>query len=254
MDRNLTARKTDQSSVIKLAEKHWRLEIPSGEKGSYRLAQLDDYGTLPRRDFPWKAPFRMKLRARASTVSSPGTWGFGLWNNPFGMAILSGAEILRLPALPNTAWFFFASKENYLSLRNDLPANGALAGVFRSVRAPAPLLALGAPGLPLLLLPPAARLLRRLGRLLVKEMSVPLDLDPCEWHQYEIAWLETGTTFSVDGQAVLESGLSPLGPLGLVLWIDNQYAAVRPSGQVSFGTLPNPEATWVEIAGLEIEG
>jgi hypothetical protein len=60
------------------------------------------------------------------------------------MAILKGTEMLRLPALPNTAWFFFASPPNYLSLRDDLPAQGALAAVFRSPRLPASLLVLGA--------------------------------------------------------------------------------------------------------------
>src|SRR5512139_912562 len=62
----------------------WRLEIPAGSAGHYRLAQLDDYSGRPRWKFPWRAPFRLALRARASASEIPGTWGFGLWNNPFG--------------------------------------------------------------------------------------------------------------------------------------------------------------------------
>jgi hypothetical protein len=253
MKTSLAVRNTEGARVLKLEENYWRLEIPKGEKGSYRLAQLDDYGSRRRKDFPVKTPFRMKLRARANTNQIPGTWGFGLWNNPFGMAILRGAELLRLPALPNTAWFFFASQENYLSLRDDLPAYGGLAGVFRAPKVPGILLGLGVPALGLLLIPPAARLLRRLGRLVVKEESVQLNLNVQAWHTYELEWMETGTIFKVDSQTVFETALAPIGPLGLVLWIDNQYAAFRPNGQVAFGTLVNPEPAWVEIEGLEIE-
>lgn len=194
----------------------------------------------------------MRMRARAGSERIPGTWGFGLWNNPFGMAILSGVELLRLPTLPNTAWFFFASPENHLSLRDDLPAHGSLAAAFRSPRLPAPLLLLGAPALPLFLLPPAVRLLRRLGRSMVRQDAAAMDLDPVEWHTYGLDWKHDGVTFQVDGATVFETPVAPLGPLGIAIWVDNQYAALPPTGRISFGTLPNPEPAWIEIEELEI--
>jgi hypothetical protein len=241
---------TEGARVERTGERDFHLEIPAGPRGRYRLAQIDDYDSLPRRAFPHRPPFRFSLRARASAVSIPGTWGFGLWNNPFGMAILSGAELMRLPGLPDAAWFFFASPPNYLSLRDDLPADGWLASTFRSAKLPAPLLFVGLPALPFFLLPPGARLLRRLGRRFVRQDALSLPVDPTEWHAYELDWQAGGVSFQVDGQTMLESRVSPVGPLGLVLWVDNQYAALPPTGRPGFGTLPNPEPTWVEIREL----
>jgi len=79
------------------------------------------------RTFPCQPPYSLELSCRASALAIPGTWGFGLWNDPFNMAVLSRAELLRLPALPNAAWFFYAAPPSYLSLRDDLPAQGWLA-------------------------------------------------------------------------------------------------------------------------------
>jgi hypothetical protein len=39
----------------------------------------------------------------------------------------------------------------------------------------------------------------------------------------------------------------------LVIWIDNQYAAFTPQGQVRFGLEATPPA-WLEIRGLRIAG
>jgi hypothetical protein len=243
-----------KGAVVQQQDGAWRLEIPAGPKGRYRLAQLDDYDGLPRRDFLWQPPMTLRLRARASSESIPGTWGFGLWNNPFGMAILRGAEMLRLPALPNTAWFFFASAPNYLSLRDDLPAQGGLAAAFSAPRWPGALLALGAPLLPFLFFPPTARLLRRLGRRIVRQDASALWHDVAGWHAYSLEWDVSKVRLRVDDQVFLETALAPKGPLGLVLWVDNQYAALTPEGRVGFGTLENPEPAWIEIQDLEVEG
>ena len=62
--------------------------------------------------------FSLSLSARVSSDSIPGTWGFGLWNHPFGLSIGFGGSPWRLPALPNAVWFFGASEENYLSFRD----------------------------------------------------------------------------------------------------------------------------------------
>lgn len=241
---------TPGSQISPLPDGGWRLEIPAGPAGKYRLAQLDDYGSQARHRFPHRPPFSLRVRARASAQALPGTWGFGLWNNPFGMAILSGAELLRLPALPNTAWFFWGSAPNYLSLREDVPGRGWMAGTFRSPRLPPALLALAAPGLPLLLLRPLARLLRRLGRGIVRQSGARLDVDVTAWHTYELDWQPGRARFGVDGQAVLETQLAPHPPLGLVIWIDNQFAALEPDGRLGFGTLPNHEPAWFEFEPL----
>ena len=109
----------------------WRLEIPAGPKGQYRLAQLDDFTAKKRVNFPWPAPITLSLRARVSTSDIPGTWGFGLWNDPFSLSLGLGGGTRRFPALPNAAWFFGASRQNYLSLRDDLSANGLIAQTFQ---------------------------------------------------------------------------------------------------------------------------
>jgi hypothetical protein len=249
----LQSKQTKAARVVEIGADAWRLEIPAGPQGPYRLAQLDDYVGKSRRAFPWKPPLRLNLRARASATNIPGTWGFGLWNDPFGLAILRGVEILRLPTLPNTAWFFFASPPNYLSLRDDLPAHGGLAATFNSPRLPAPALALGLPALPLLLLPPAARLLRGFGRRIVHQDAVQLEIDVREWHQFDLNWQAQRVTFRVDGEIKLQTDAVPRGPLGLVLWVDNQFAAFSPDGRIRFGTLENPEAAWIEIQDLRVE-
>jgi hypothetical protein len=243
---------TPHARVVEIAFDTWRLELPAGPPGHYRLAQLDDYAGLPRSAFPWQPPRGLSLRGRASAEVIPGTWGFGLWNDPFGMALLGGAGLRRLPALPEAAWFFFASPPNALSLRDDLPGQGRLAATFSSSHLPFAALALGALGLPLLAFGPSRRWLRRLGRRFVRQDAIDLALDPTGWHAYGLEWRAECVRFFVDGSQVFETPVSPRGRLGLVLWVDNQYAALPASGRVGWGTLPNPQPVWVEIADLTV--
>ena len=249
----LKSKKTAGAQVRRNEAGNWHLEIPGGEKGVYRLAQLDDYSGLRRRNFPWRPPASFSLRARASSVRIPGTWGFGLWNDPFGMAILRGVEMLRLPSLPNNAWYFFASEHNYLSLRDDLPANGAMAATFHSSRGPLSLATFGLLALPLFFWRGGVRLLRRIGRRFIREDSANLSIDPTEWHRYDLQWGEDGAIYRVDGEIVLSATLSPEGPLGLVIWVDNQYAAFPPGGKARFGTLANTEPAWIEVADISFQ-
>jgi hypothetical protein len=230
----------------------WRFWLPGGVADRYRLAQLDDYSRLGQRDFLHEPPFRLCLQARASSKNIPGTWGFGLWNDPFSMGRLSGAGLLRLPALPDTAWFFFASPPNYLSLRDDLPAQGGLAGTFSSPRWAGWLLPLGALALPLLALPPATRLLRRLARRIIRQDAVQLGVDPTRWHTYGIEWERGKVCFFVDSEAVLETAVVPRGPLGLVIWIDNQYLSFTPDGRFRYGRLACPEPAWLEVSEISL--
>ena len=59
--------------------------------------------------------------------------------------------------------------------------------------------------------------------------------------------------FEVDEVPVFESSVSPNPPLGLVIWIDNQFAAFTPEGKVGFGVLENPEPAWLEIKDIELQ-
>src|SRR5512137_551533 len=110
----------------------WRLDIPAGQPRHFRLAQLDDHTHLARRHLVHSAPITMSLRARLSCAGLPGTWGFGFWNDPFGLSIGFGGNPVRIPNLPQTAWFMHASFPNWLSFREDnlnTPANGFFAGI-----------------------------------------------------------------------------------------------------------------------------
>ena len=241
--------------VLQMVADAWRLEIPAGKAGDYRLAQIDDYSHLSRNGFPWQPPLELSLEARSSSAEGiPGTWGFGLWNDPFSLSLGLGGGTRRFPALPNCAWFFFASPENYLSLRDDLPANGALAATFRSRHWPVPMLAAGSLFLPLLAVPFLRQRLRRVARRIVHQEAASLELDASQWHAYSLAWQPGVVTFILDGKVVLETNIFPYGPLGVVIWIDNQYAALPPAGGISYGTLGNPLPAWIEVRKLSLMG
>lgn len=250
---------TPGSQIVSVAPHTWRLSIPAGLAGSYRLAQLDDYNGLHRQSFRWQAGTRFSLEARACQENLPGTWGFGVWNDPFSMQVVNQSDSrlaslrLRLPALPDTAWFFYASPPNYLSLRDDLPAQGWLAAVFQSRQVPAILLTPILVFFPLLLLPPVMKLARRIARKIVKQETTLLQQIPTEWHHYGLTWQREGVHFEVDRQCVLHSQLAPRSKLGLVIWLDNQYMIASPEGRLRHGMLPNPQPAWIEVRNLEID-
>lgn len=252
----LTPRFTPSAHVEELTRdaSHYRLTIPAGGADSYRLAQLDDYSTLSRRKFPHHS-LTLSLSARTSSDSIPGTWGFGLWNDPFGLSLGFGGRPFRLPALPNAAWFFGASGENYLSFREQgrgdpTPTSGFMAQTFRSPKFHPLLFPAG------LALPFSRKATRRLlGRVIAEEgidlRGGAVRVDPTDWHRYRLEWGEKRVLFEVDDVQVFESAVSPNPPLGLVIWIDNQYAAFTPEGKIGFGVLKNPEPAWLEIKELE---
>jgi hypothetical protein len=230
----------------------WKFQLAEGGSSAYRYAQVDDYSVLARDRFLWREPSTLTLRCRVSNNALPGTWGFGFWNDPFSFALGLGGMGHRLPALPNCAWFFYASPENYLSFANGLPGNGFLAQTFSAPRIPSILLAPGLFGIPLLLIKPISKWLRaNMAGKLISEDAKRLELDATQWHAYRLQWGKNRVEFSIDGETVFSTGVSPQGPLGLVIWIDNQFAAWKPDGSLGAGTLPNPPA-WMEIEQLEI--
>ena len=117
---------------------------------------------------------------------------------------------------------------------------------FSAPRVPSALTIFGLPGVPLLALPAFARLARGLLARMVKEDAARLELDVTGWHAYRMEWQEKSCRFEVDGRMVFETAVSPNGPLGLVIWVDNQYAAFPPDGRLRSGTLAGPDA-WMEV-------
>lgn len=234
-------------AIHEVSPDRWRFSLPSGSAEEYRWAQLDDYRNLARSKFNWQPPARLEARLRVSENTLPGTWGFGLWNDPFSFSLGLGGMGRRLPALPNTAWFFYASPPNYLALRDDHPAQGLLAATFSSPCIPSWMLAPLGLFLPLLLIPLSARSLRWTARQMVKEEAVLVNIDVTEWHTYRIEWLTERVSFWVNEQLLLETGVSPRGRLGLVIWIDNQYLSFLPGGRLRAGTLACDRESWLEI-------
>lgn len=252
----------------------YRLSIPAGPADKYRLAQVYDYAQASRSRFPLRAPLRLNLSARTSSDSIPGTWGFGLWNDPFGLSFGFGGNPWRLPALPNAAWFFGASKENYLSFKDpraernevetkrassadvatsvpssaqrEVAGNGFIAQTFRAPRFHPLLIPAG------LALPFSRKATRRLLGRVIGEDGIALSVDATQWHRYSLEWREERVAFEVDNVRVLESPVSPTPPLGLVIWIDNQYAAFTPAGKIGFGVLENPEPAWLDIKDINL--
>jgi hypothetical protein len=250
----MRGRMTEGARIEALSPGTRRLTIPAqGEepRPPYQVAQLDDYAGLARNKFPWRTPARLELSARVSHADLPGTWGLGWWNDPFGVGIGMGGAGHRLPALPNAAWFFYAAPPNYLALHDNHPAVGLLAASFSTSRLMWPLLALGVPALPLLAFPRVARLLRRAGRWMVREDAATVAVDPTQMHHYCINWEVEEVRFLVDGDLVLQTSVVPRGPLGAVLWIDNQYMAFPPDGRVRFGTQPHPGG-WLELQDIRL--
>ncbi|MBK9603452.1 MAG: hypothetical protein IPO36_16670 [Anaerolineales bacterium] len=220
--------------------------IQKGDSLHYRGSQLDDYSQLPRHRFPHRS-LTLSLRAKATSSSLPGTWGFGLWNDPFGLSLGFGGSPFRLPALPNAVWFFYASPQNYLSFTGDKPAQGFLAQTFRSPIFHPLLIPAG------LALPFSRKVTRNLLGKVIGEDSVALSVDVTQWHEYRLEWGAKRSAFWVDDVLVFESPVSPNAsrPLGVVIWIDNQFAAFTPEGKISFGVLKNDEA-WLDVEDIVV--
>jgi hypothetical protein len=242
---NLLHRSSNGASVSPISN-GYRLTIPASARDEYRLAQLDDYIHLPRQDFSARPPWALSLHARSSSQSIPGTWGFGLWNDPFGLSLGFGGNPFRLPALPNAIWFFHASPQNYISFANDKPAQGFLVQTFSSPRFHSLLLPIG------LTFPFLKKKARQYLSRIVEEDSAAVSVDVTQWHSYRFEWSENRSAFWVDETLILETPVSPHPPLGLVMWIDNQYAAFAPDGKLKWGLEKNPAEAWLEIESIEI--
>ena len=252
MKLDLNRQEAHGGRVRVFSEKKFRFELPPTPSGMYALAQMDDYMHLRRGKFPHQPPVFLQLEARVSVTDPPGTWGFGFWNDPFSAGFGAGGMRRFLPVLPNAAWFFYGSAPNHLSLREGLPGSGFHAKVFRSPLLPTFLSLLALPVAPFLLWPRAARILRRLAQVLVKEDAAAIAVDVTEMHHYQLRVREQGVAFLVDHQTVFQSHHYPLGRLGLVIWIDNQYFKLTPDGGFGLGFLSTSKAQDLDVQNLTL--
>ncbi len=216
----------------------------------YSDAQISDYQGLARRDFPWRAPLRLRVRAWAShpVDQLKGTAGFGFWNAPF---VPVGT---RLPALPRAVWFFFASPPNNMALAKGVPGYGWKAATIDAWRPGFLALAPFAPiGFLLMRVPALVRRLWPIGQRALGVAEAPLPVDISEPHNYELTWRAKSVTFRVDEETVLVTPYAPRGPLGFVAWNDNQYAIVTPQGRFGYGLIDTTEEQTLALDEIEIQ-
>ncbi len=216
----------------------------------YTNAQIDDYQDLNRRRFPWRPPLTLTVRARFSHEAGrlSGTAGFGFWNDPFLMTDR------RVPTLPRAIWFFYASPPSDMRLDLDTSGHGWKAATIDALRPIALLLApLALPTALLMNLRPLYRALWPPIQRALNVREMRLDVPLTEWHTYVIAWGRERSTFSVDDEVVLEDVPSPRGPLGFVMWLDNQYLVVKPWGRFGWGLLGAPGRQWLAVDHLAID-
>jgi hypothetical protein len=225
----------------------WRFQTGPTATTAYSNAQIDDYHHLSRSAFRWRPPVTLSLRARFSHPAGilQGTAGFGLWNDPF---MMSGS---RTPALPRAVWFFYASPPSNMQLAQGVPGHGWKAAVIDAQRPLFYLLAPTAPvSVPSMRWSRAYRALWPVAQAAIGVAEAPVATDLCAWHSYRLSWEPDLVRFWVDDTLVLVTTRAPRGPLGLVIWLDNQYMVLTPQGHVRHGLLAHRYQQWLEITGL----
>jgi len=232
-----------------------RLAITDAESTSYSNAQIDDYRGLSRRRFLWRPPLRLSVRARFSNPEAGlhGTAGFGFWNDPFLMSEP------RLPALPRAVWFFYASPESNMQLDLEVDGCGWKAATVDASRSPALLWLPLAPVLvPLMNLTGIYRLVWPFIQRTLRIREARVQADMTQWHTYTLDWDVEQASFrlledkSSQPEAILRAP-SPRGPLGFVMWMDNQYLIVAPWGRLRWGFTRAPGQQWMEVDWFKIE-
>jgi hypothetical protein len=236
-------------SAIEQGDGLWRFANQESAEGRYSDAQIDDTQGLRRGDFHWRPPVTLTVRARFSHGAGDliGTAGFGFWNDPF---LMTGG---RLPALPQAVWFFYASPPSDMALALGVPGRGWKAATIDAIRLPFFLLAPTAPlAIPLMNIPALRRALWPIGQRAIGVNEALIDMAMTDWHTYQLQWEAKRVIFEVDGREVLNSGSAPRGPLGFVMWIDNQAMIATPAGRFGWRALAVKQRQWMEIAEFQI--
>ena len=226
--------------------------------GGYTNAQIDDYQHRARRQFRWRPPLTLTVRARFSHPAASashfegarhltGTAGFGFWNDPF---MMTG---VRTPTLPRAIWFFYSAPPSNMALARNIPGYGWKAATIDAWRWPFLLLAPTAPvAVPLMHLQPCYRLLWPIAQRALGVSEAIVDAAMTEWHIYTIEWGRKRARFMVDDTEILTCATPPRGPLGLVIWLDNQYMVVTPQGRLRHGVIQKETHQWLALAHVSI--
>jgi hypothetical protein len=192
----------------------------------------------------------LMVRARFSHPAGVlrGTAGFGFWNDPF---MMTG---LRPPTLPRAIWFFYSSAPSNMKLDLNTPGPGWKAATLDAWRWPFLALLPTAPlAVPLMNIGPLYRACWPIGQRAIGVSEALIAAGMTEWHTYSLDWQKKAAQFRVDGQLMLNCATAPAGPLGFVLWLDNQYMVVTPWGRFAHGLLNAPGEQWLEISQVEIK-
>ena len=249
----MLTRFTAGNGRVEATAEGWRLHLPSSS--GYSDAQLDDTQGRVRHRLLHRPPLQLSLEARASGATPLGTLGFGFWNDPFpSIGGQAGARRV-LPALPQALWFFHSSPPSDLPFSPAGEGTGWRAASLRSPAWPGAVVAvLGAAAVAGMVLRPLRRTLIQLGwRIVEGAQSAPIAGQDA-WQRYEIDWSKEEARFMVDGRTVLAAKNPSNGPLGLVLWIDNQWAAFSVASGLRFGIVPNAPEGSLEIRDLRLSG
>lgn len=240
---------------LRQSEAGLRLGTTDAAAQRYANAQIDDYEERSRREFLWRPPLTLALRARFSHAAAQaegdgglrGTAGFGFWNDPF---LMTGR---RAPALPRAIWFFYASPPSDILPGCGAPGFGWKAATLDALRPAAGLLALTAPlAIPLMNIRAFYRVCWPAVQSMLNISEAVISSEMTDWHTYTLEWGANKARFGVDDRCVLDCKTPPRGPLGLVIWLDNQYLIATPWGQLRHGLLAAPGEQWMELDWVEI--
>jgi hypothetical protein len=226
-----------------------RLVLENTSDTEYSNAQIDDYLQREAPYFMWRPPLRLTVRAWASHEAHQlkGTAGFGFWTQP----IIPGR---RLPILPASVWFFFASPPTNMPFAYGVPGYGWKAATLDATRLPFLLLLPTAPiGFLLMRIPALYRLLWPIAQRIIGVSEAPVLVNLTKPHTYRIDWLSGSIRFFVDDILIHQVPFAPRGPLGFVAWLDNRYAILTPEGQAGRGLLAIRERQWLTLEVLKIE-
>jgi hypothetical protein len=154
----------------------------------------------------------------------------------------------RPPTLPRALWFFYGSPPSNMQLDLNTPGCGWKAATIDASHWPFLLLVPTAPlAVPLMHLPQLYARLWPIAQRAMQASEALVTVDMTAWHTYVIEWESQRARFLVDDRLVLACTTPPQGPLGLVIWLDNQYMVVTPQGRVRHGLLAQPGRQWLEL-------